>query len=116
MRVFVKTFTGDTITLYVSQSESLTDIKEKLLLSGYPVDGYKLVVQLEEGHNLRENPSVNNATIFLVKTAYRISVRLKRGPRFALDVEASDTIHNLKAMIEEASVSSYNEAGCLPEV
>lgn len=106
IRIFVKTLTGQTITLDVSQTDSEADIKIKLLSMGYGFDvGYKLCVQLEEGHNLWENPIANNATFLLVKTAYRIWVKPKRGVRFALDVEASDTICNLKTMIQEATVS-----------
>jgi len=43
-------------------------------------------------------------------------VRPKRGVRFSLDVEASDTIFTLKGMIQTATVSSDNELGCPSEV
>jgi hypothetical protein len=51
-----------------------------------------------------------------VKIAYRIWVSPVRRRRFALYVEASDTIHNLKTMIQKASVTRDDEFGIPVEV
>ena len=115
-QVVVKTLTGKTITLDMSEGDSETDIKAKLVSMGCETDGCKLSVQLEEGHPLGQNPIVHNATFLLVKTAYRIRVSPVRRRRFALYVEASDTIHNLKTMIQKASVTRDDEFGIPVEV
>ena len=115
-QIVVKTFTGKTITLDISEGDSQTDIKAKLVSMGCETDGCKLSVQLEEGHPLGQNPIVHNATFLLVKTAYRIWVSPVRRRRFKLYVEASDTIHNLKTMIQKASVTRDDEFGIPVEV
>ena len=51
-----------------------------------------------------------------MKTAYRIQVKPKVGRKFTIEVEASDTIDNLKAKIQEATACSDNELGCPTEV
>ena len=116
MQIFVKSLTGQTFTLDISVCDSETDIKAKLVSMGCETDGCKLSVQLEEGHPLGQNPIVHNATFLLVKTAYRIWVSPVRRRRFKLYVEASDTIHNLKTMIQKASVTRDDEFGIPVEV
>ena len=81
--IVVKTLEGKTITVDISEGDSETDIKAKLVSMGCETDGCKLSVQLEEGHPLGKNPIVHKATFLLVKTAYRIRVspvRRRRSP------------------------------------
>ena len=120
MRINVQTPTGQTHRLGITREGSLTEIKSVLEDLGYPTDGYKLLMELQEGPPIRPNPIAHNATLFLVKTAYRISVihgiTGKWEPRFYLEVEASDTIYKVKGKIQAATICSDNEWGCPREV
>ena len=119
MQINVQTPTGQTFKLCMSHSASPKSIKALLRAMRHPVEGYKLLVELQEGHPVRL-PIVHNATLFLVKTAYRISVihgtKWKWKERFDLDVEASYTIYKVKEMIQAATVCDDNEWGCPKEV
>ena len=76
-----------------------------------------LVAKLEGPGRTLSNYNIHaESTFHLVKTAYRIQVKPKVGRKFWMEVEASDTIDDLKDKIQEATVRADNPLGIPTEV
>ena len=70
MNVFVKTLTGETITLDVNMDDSIENCKQKIQGKvGIPPDQQRLILagrQLEDGRTLADYEVVNGSTFHLV--------------------------------------------------
>ena len=105
-RIFVKTPTGQTITLEVEASDTVKKIKSKLKdKEGIPLWKQRLFFaekQLEDDCLLSDHNIWNESTLHLIQQhVMQISVKTLNCEIFNFDIQPHDTIDNLKSMIQE---------------
>ena len=105
-QIFIKTLTNKTFTLEVKTSDTIENIKSKIQdKEGIPSDQQRLIFLdklLEDDHTLSDYNIQNNSILHIRPPSYmQIFVKSLIGKYFALEVESSDTIDNIKSKIQE---------------
>ena len=107
MLIYIKSLSGNIITLNAEDSDTLKILKEKVQdREGIPLAEQRLVYAgklLEDEHTLSYYKILNECTLYLVLKlgAMQISVKTLTGKIITLDVVCSDTIEKIKTMIQD---------------
>jgi ubiquitin C len=109
MQIFVRTLTGKTIALEVEASDSIENVKAKVQQKeGHPAGPAAADLRRQAAggrpHAAATTTCTKEATLHLVlrlRGGMQIFVRTLTGKTIALEVEASDSIENVKAKVQQ---------------
>ena len=106
MKIFVKTITGRTIDLCVEPSDSIENVKQKIILDkeGIPLDQQCLCQQLEDDYTVDHYTIREESTLHLALRLHedmKIFVTTASGQTIPLDVRPGDSIEDVKRKVHD---------------
>ena len=108
INIFVKTYTGKTVTLEVDQANKIKTVKLKIQDKGITSDPFRLVFagkQLEDDHTLSDY-NVQNESTLLLRVSINIFVKTLTCKIITLEVNPADTIELVKQKIQDKGMIS----------
>ena len=115
MKIYLKTLAGKTVTLDVKPSDTIWEVKSKFQGKvGWPPDHQIFVFagkQLNDDQTIADYDIQRDSIVHLVFRHMDVCVKAFTGETITLKVQGSDTIQNVKSMIQNKLPSELSSLG-----
>ena len=108
LMVFIKTLTGQTITVHVTPRDTVGDVKQKIFeQEGIPVDRQRMIFvgeQLNDNHRLLDYRIEHESAVHLVFRSgqfFQIFVRTRNGRTMVFECQPTTTVQRIKERIRD---------------